>query len=489
VYIDDFIQLAQTTDRNQLTHLSRAMLHAIHSVFPPPGITGHSGEDPISIKKLTQGDGLWDVRKEILGWIFDGARRCIELPAAKIEQITAEIHRTTRRTAIPRKQFEKLRGRLRHACIGIPAGKGLMGPIDAALRGESRWIPIQRNLAVKTALTDFGAIIKLFANRPTHCRELIAEAPGYIGYCDASKLGAGGVWLSGTSPLDPVVWRLEWPPDIQQAVVSCDNPTGTITNSDLEMAGMLVHYLVLEHLTDLRHLHVAAWCDNTPTVSWTKKLSSSRSAIAGRLTRALAMRILANEASPLISVSIAGTENRMADMASRTFHRNTATATTFDISDDEFLHMFATSFPLQNASWRVFRLSNKLALKVFSELRGKTSTLGSWRRITKKGSAIGSTGPPSSNHLMVWTPCSPVYPPMNASNSSRLSLNGSGTEVAATVLESELVPFKSRYSQSARPSRWTDGPTLPTAVMASIGSNLSDSLKATATKTHPPSTN
>jgi hypothetical protein len=59
VYIDDFIQLAQTTNPEKLLHLSRAVLHGIHSVFPPPSITGHAGEDPVSIKKLQQGDGLW----------------------------------------------------------------------------------------------------------------------------------------------------------------------------------------------------------------------------------------------------------------------------------------------------------------------------------------------------------------------------------------------------------------------------------------------
>eukprot|EP00978_Attheya_sp_CCMP212_P021268 scaffold61955_cov34-Attheya_sp.AAC.1 len=59
-YVDDFIAMAQTTDRNELQHLSRCLLHAVHSIFPPPEVTGHSGEESISMKKLLQGDGLWD---------------------------------------------------------------------------------------------------------------------------------------------------------------------------------------------------------------------------------------------------------------------------------------------------------------------------------------------------------------------------------------------------------------------------------------------
>ena len=97
VYIDDFIQLAQTRDPTQLTHLSRALLHAIHAVFPPPAITGHAGKDPISLKKLHQGEGTWDTGKEILGWVFDGARRCIKLPASKVERLTSELHQMARK--------------------------------------------------------------------------------------------------------------------------------------------------------------------------------------------------------------------------------------------------------------------------------------------------------------------------------------------------------------------------------------------------------
>jgi hypothetical protein len=52
----------------------------------------------------------------------------------------------------------------------------------------------------------------------------------------------------------------------------------------------------------------------------------------------------ANDASPLISVSIAGAINTMANMASRTFSRNSATAGTFNISDAKFLQSFATFF-------------------------------------------------------------------------------------------------------------------------------------------------
>jgi hypothetical protein len=253
-----------------------------------------------------------------------------------------------------------------------------MGPIDAELRGDKPFIHIHDNPCLRSTLQDFGTLIRLLDSRPTHCRELIVHDPGFVGYCDASKLGAGGIWLAGILHLSLVVWRVEWPSDIRANVISFANPTGTITNSDLEMAAMLLHFLVLEHLECLKHVHVAAWCDNTPTVSWTNKLSSSKSMIASRLTRALALRIHANKASLLISVSIAGVNNQMADVASRTFSRPSATPNTFSVSNDDFLRTFADSFPSQNDSWGVFHVSDKLSLRIFSELWGQMSTLGSW---------------------------------------------------------------------------------------------------------------
>ena len=91
VYINDFIQLTQTTNPTQLLHLLHALLHAIHSMFPPLSVTEGKEEDPVPLKKLLQGDGLWATCKELLGWIFDGVKCCIELPDSKHECIQLEL--------------------------------------------------------------------------------------------------------------------------------------------------------------------------------------------------------------------------------------------------------------------------------------------------------------------------------------------------------------------------------------------------------------
>ena len=57
----------------------------------PPRVTGHNGEDPVLLKKLDEGEGLWEVRKEVLGWMMDGATRCIKLAEKKQDAVLAKI--------------------------------------------------------------------------------------------------------------------------------------------------------------------------------------------------------------------------------------------------------------------------------------------------------------------------------------------------------------------------------------------------------------
>jgi len=68
VYMDDFSGLAQAPTTKELKHFTRAIMHGIHMVFPPPGIADNPEDEPILVKKLQQGDGLWSTKKEILGW-------------------------------------------------------------------------------------------------------------------------------------------------------------------------------------------------------------------------------------------------------------------------------------------------------------------------------------------------------------------------------------------------------------------------------------
>ena len=82
------------------------------------------------LKKLLESEGVWDTRKEILGWIFDGITRCIELPGKKSELIGKTIKTILRKRKVKFNEFEKLVEKMRHAALVIPGSLGLFTPIN-----------------------------------------------------------------------------------------------------------------------------------------------------------------------------------------------------------------------------------------------------------------------------------------------------------------------------------------------------------------------
>ena len=99
--------------------------------------------------------------------------------------------------------------------------------------------------------------------KPTKARELLPASPDYIGLKDASRDGAGGVWLSGNKRLKATVWRVEWPEKIRKLLND-----KVITINDLEMAGNFLGWLVLKGMgIDIKHCHVALLNDNKAAIS------------------------------------------------------------------------------------------------------------------------------------------------------------------------------------------------------------------------------
>ena len=388
VYVDDFIAGTNNLETEHLRQLSRAILHGVNSIFPSTTVSKHSGEDPISQKKMLDGDGLWDHEKEVLGWIFNGLSYTIFLPPAKTEKLIKQLKTIAKRSESPLKQFQSVAGKMNHATIGIPNGKALCSALYSATKGDPAEIKITP--IIQQSLKDWSVLLRQISTRPTHVLELIPNPPCYIGLVDACKSGIGGVWLTGTHNINPYVWRLQLPNEIQHRLVSDKNKDGDITINDLEMAGILLHWLVLEQIvpTPLQHKNPLIFCDNTSAVSWTNKFTSTTSTIAAHLLMALALRQHVHRTSPLLVSSIAGIENEIADVPSRSFVNKT-----FTTSPNSFLETFSSLFPLKKPHcWKEYRMPKRLSSRVTSLLLGKPSTLASWTRIPKQDKNIGSTG-------------------------------------------------------------------------------------------------
>jgi len=486
VYVDDFIQAAQTTNPTRLLDLSSALLHAIHSVFPPPKWTKHTGADPIHPKK-TRLEGTWEFSKEILGWVVDGIHRHVSLPSKKVAQLHNLLQALVPARGAKTKEMETLRGKLQHATMGYPAAKPLMGPFHKTIRHRQRWTTITPEM--RSAAKEFRYVLKHAANHPTLARHIVPTMPAYCGPHDASGLGAGGVWFSGTKLIQPTVWRIEWPDNIRANLVSFKNPHGNITNSDLELAGAILQLLVLEAIVTLEDCNTMLASDNTPTVGWIRKLSCSSSNVATELLKVLGARMMHGKFPPPQIHHIAGVDNKLADYASRRFSSKGPDGSTRPYSDFQFLTDFTHTFPTQNTSWRLFQLNSAIVSRIIAILLTGPSTMASWRRLTAKGNAFGTIGSPTATSL-TWTPASPTTPLPNRRPPWECSPTELGKVHFPAALLSECKQFKSRSELSARPLNWTDSQihaTNPTKRVTTDSSH--GSLRATAAQTPHPNKN
>ena len=65
------------------------------------------------------------------------------------------------------------------------------------------------------------------------------------------------------------------------SLISEDNPGGKITNSDLECAGLLLFWLVMEHVCmDLREAHAGLFSNNSPIIRWVRHMAAKGSKVA-----------------------------------------------------------------------------------------------------------------------------------------------------------------------------------------------------------------
>ncbi len=378
-------------------------MEGIHDIFPPDD---DDANDPISEKKLLKRDGQFDILKTLLGFEFDGVGKTLWLEEAKRERILTTLHSWIRLAShghggISFKQFEITIAKLRHAFTAIPAGVGLLSPCNCILAKKPPIVWLNSQKQVLVAIIGCRTLLRESTKDSARCRELVSGWPDFIGIVDASSHGVGGVVMGKTSLCIPTVFCWEWPQDVTASIWSFSNPTGTITISDLEMAGVLILWLVMEAVCQpLQEKRVALFSGNSPAVGWTKCLASCISLVAEHFVQALALRIKTNKTCPLTTLHIEGKRNSTSDVPSRSFGSTPAWHCT---SDESFLTLFNSLFPLPSQnSWTGSRLNSKVVMRVISMLRMQHSDLEGWRRLPKIRNHIGTTGACFFN-LWEWT--------------------------------------------------------------------------------------
>ncbi len=466
VFVDDFISICQgNTSKSQVR---KALLHAVDKVFRPNDNKDNTfRREPVSIKKLKQGDCSWHTNKLILGWIINTVAMTISLPAhrqQRLADILASIPKSQKRISI--KKWHKILGELRSMSLALPGSRGLFSAMQKALAtSTSKRVALRKG--VHNALHDFKWMSDDISSRPTRIAELIPLLPSALGYHDASGQGAGGVWFptddlcprQGSKQSQPLLWRLQWPKDISSSLVSEKNPSGTISISDLELAGGLLHLDIIAQCFDVRERTVLSKTDNLATLYWQRKGSTTTEKAPAHLLRLLGIHQRTHRYVPRHDY-IPGKSNPLADDASRLFH----------LSDSQFFSHFTSTYPKPN-SYRLVTPMSKMTSAVISALRTKTCNVASLQGEPPPTLHIGTNG--SSSHLD-WASTPFSRPSAVKSPFSKFSSEESEpVDPQPADVKSSLARLRSTYGAlRRRTSQWGPRtPALTTPVMSTFGSN------------------
>ena len=400
VYVDDKIGLAQGPNSAR-TRVTRAIMHSIDKVMRPLEDTDSPHrKEPISLTKLEKGDGYMATKKTILGWDFDTVHMTVHLSTRRLQRlhdILEELPATRKRLSI--KTWHKVLGELRSMAMALPGCRGLFSALQVRFREDKKRIRLTK--MVHDFLEDFRWIASTLDTRPTRIYELVPTSPHIIGTTDASGVGMGGTFFIPTpwsTPLNPdyypFVWRATFPDTIQQRLITLDNPNGSITNSDLELAGTVAHHDVIASKLDAAELTIGTAHDNYAAVIWNRKGSTSTTGPAAYLLRLQALHSRHHRYIPMHDF-IPGHLNRLADEASRRF----------TCSDTDLLNHFNSHYP-QPRTWTLLTLRPAMHSALISCLHKKRVEPPSVLHDPGEKTNIGDTGW-SSVPRTPWIPTAP----------------------------------------------------------------------------------
>jgi hypothetical protein len=223
-------------------------------------------------------------------------------------------------------------------------GASLLSPCNHILKVKPAYVYLDRNKRVLAAIEGCQTLPRESTKEPTRCKQLISGWPDYIGFVDASGHSVGGVVFGEFPSRIPTVFWWKWPPDVANNIKTFENPTGRITNSDFEMAGLVLLWLTMETVCGpLKEKRLTLFNNNSPTIGWATERASKRSTVAEHLIQALALRAKQQKACPFTPIHIAGTRNAIADIPSRSFGSNQNRRCD---TDNNLLTLFNSTFPL-----------------------------------------------------------------------------------------------------------------------------------------------
>jgi hypothetical protein len=214
----------------------------------------------------------------------------------------------------------------------------------------------------------------------------------------------------------------------------------------------------MEHVCGtLAEKRVALFSDNSPTVSWVQRMASHSSLVAEQLIRILALRFNLHKVCPIITLHIAGDQNAMTDIPSRSFGSEPKWHFKMDL---DLLTFFNATFPLPHKnSWTVCQPTSAIAMHVISVLRMTPFMLDGWRQLPAVGKSIGTIGN-STRQLWEWTLTYRMPLSKSGFDSSQGSQPESAQDTMVKDTKSKIAQSVARLRPLARRLLWPVMPTL-----------------------------
>ena len=126
------------------------------------------------------------------------------------------------------------------------------------------------------------------------------------------------LWV-GITPTIPIMWQHVWPETVQSHLITDSNPSGSLTNLDLELVGGLIHLDALNSCFDIRECSIVSKGDILSTTFWERKGSTSSASASSYLLRLFGIHQRVHRYMPRFDY-ISGASNHVADALSRDFH-------------------------------------------------------------------------------------------------------------------------------------------------------------------------
>jgi hypothetical protein len=320
-------------------------------------------------------------------------RSCLDTLRESVTTLCSQHHTTL-------KKWRALLGTMHGATTALYGGEHLFSILQHAFQSAKR-NRITLTALLKAIFHDWLVLADTMTQYPVPIHVLVPRASDLVTATDASRDGMGGFWLQPSLHTPQpilVLWRTTFDTDIQSQLITATNPTGTITNSNLELAAIIMGTSLTNHHLPIAHPSILIASDNIPAVTWCKKGSTSSTTSAAFLLPHFANTRCAAPftVQPLY---IPGHTNQIADCCSRLLH----------LPDDTFLAYMNQHFPV-HPSWTLVRPPKEQLLLMKSALFRKLPWLAFPQELSGpetphgpygKTSALTSTKTPHWPILMI----------------------------------------------------------------------------------------